>query len=389
MSTAPHRAFFFLGCDRLGRFHGYPHLAIALAEGLRKLGWIIDSDVQAWLERPGGEFLFPGSQGLAPPAKNERIRTSDLIVVSEDWFFLGAAQLPKLENGRHTPMVFLDRTDLGARELIHVYGQEGRKADLVLRCHWSRFLRYPSNVRPWAFGLSERILTATREVADASPSVALWNFRRKNWPHTVREWAERAVKPVVESRFRITDTIDVADADATDYDELMLRQTEGRHFRSYYRRLAATTLCAAFGGWFLVPLPQSEAGAVCRLGRALLRRFPLATRTVAQWDSWRLWEAFAAGATVLHLDFERHGFLLPGPLPQPMVHYVPVDLRRPRASLEPILDDPAALRRIGEAGRAWALDHYSPTAMAQRLLADPNIASRLSRPASSRASLST
>jgi len=89
---------------------------------------------------------------------------------------------------------------------------------------------------------------------------------------------------------------------------------------------------------------------------------------IAQWDSWRLWEAFAARAVVLHVDFEKHGFLLPGPLPTPMKHYIAVDLHNPAASLRPIQEDNAMLRQIAAAGRAWALEHYTSAAAALRVV---------------------
>ena len=370
----PKRAFFWLGSDRLGQPAGYPHLAIVLAEGLRNLGWVIESDVRAWQSRPGGDYLFPGPTGEADA---ERQAASDLVVIAEDWFFLGAKRLPARVSGSRSPVVYLDRSDLGAPHLRPVYGPEGREADVILRCHSSRFLRYPGNVRPWAFGLSERILGAARTSAVAIRSGAMWNFRHKSHPHSVRQWAERAVRPALEARFAIADEIDTSDPDHDPYDELMLRQTEGRHFPSYFRRLSGTTLCACYGGWFLLPVRQRETGMPCRVGRGLLRRLAIATPAVAQWDSWRLWEAFASGAAVLHLDFEQHGFLLPGPMPVPMVHYLPVDPGQPRSSLEPILDDPDMVQRIGAAGRQWATEHYGPTAMARRLLTDLGIVPRM------------
>src|SRR5579859_4547668 len=115
----PKRAFFWLGSDRLGQPAGYPHLAIVLAEGLRNLGWVIVSDVQAWLSRPGGDYLFPGPAGGADA---ERQAASDLVVIGEDWFLLGAKRLPVREPGHRSPVVYLDRSDLGAPHLRPVYG---------------------------------------------------------------------------------------------------------------------------------------------------------------------------------------------------------------------------------------------------------------------------
>jgi len=204
----------------------------------------------------------------------------------------------------------------------------------------------------------------------------MWNFRNKQFPHTVRVWAEREVKPILASRYELDAAIDTeAQVQQRRYDELMRQQTEGRHFQSYYDKLANTLLCCCFGGWFLLPIPQEEAGAICLWGRKLLRKTGWKTMAIAQWDSWRMWEAFAAGAVVIHVNFDQHGFKLPGPTPEAMKHYIPVDLQKPEKNLSSIMEDTAALRNIAEAGRKWALEHYTSEAIARRLLENLGISS--------------
>jgi hypothetical protein len=53
-----------------------------------------------------------------------------------------------------------------------------------------------------------------------------------------------------------------------------------------------------------------------------------------------------------------------------MVHYISVDAADTGGQLEAVLRDTAALRTIAEAGRAWAVAHYSSAALAGRLLAE-------------------
>jgi hypothetical protein len=197
----------------------------------------------------------------------------------------------------------------------------------------------------------------------------MWNFRIKQHLHTVRAWAEREVRPGLSELFEIQESINEEyEIQDNPYDDLMRIQTGGRHMRGYYESLKRLLLCASFGGWFILPRTQEEAGPLCLFGRKLINATRGKTMAIAQWDSWRLWEAFAAGAVVLHVDFEKHGFLLPGPLPSPMKHYVAVDLYDSAKSLRPILEDVATLRQIAAAGRKWAIEHYASTPIALRLI---------------------
>jgi|GEM_PF-1884681 len=355
------RAFFFIGTSASGGPAGYYHLSIMLAEGLRHNGWAIASDAVAWRPDLESEFLFPGGD-------LDEAKTADLVVIGEDWFRHAHNRLPEWVRSRKTPTVYINRSDL-SRDVRSIYTPEARRYSLVLRTHMSKYLRYPGNVAPAVFGVSDRIARATSTTPGASRSGVTWNFRRTGFPHSVREYVDRNVKPVIARHVELHEKKDAQDSPAADaYERLMRDQTEGRHFTAYYESLQSCQLCACFGGWFVLPLRQQEAGTFCRLGKRLLARTGWYSHAMGQWDSWRLWEAFAAGTTVLHVDFEKHGFLLPGPPPVPMQHYIPVDLNHPERSLGGVLKDSDRLREIGEAGRKWALEFYTSKVQAQRLL---------------------
>ena len=89
----------------------------------------------------------------------------------------------------------------------------------------------------------------------------------------------------------------------------------------------------------------------------------LGSLSVLQWESYKLCESFMAGCAVLLPDLEAHGLELPV-MPVAGEHYVaicfePAALRELRDALATGALD---LERIGNAGRAWALEHYSPAA---------------------------
>ena len=355
------RAFFFLA-KRTGKGSGYAHLAVLFAEGLAHLGWHIDSNLEAWRTGPEEPHLFPGGPIEATEA-------ADLIVFEEDFFILqGSDRLPELSAAVPAPKIYLDRSDLG-KATGWTYRRSLRKLDHIFRCHSSAYFNYPENISPVVFGISDRIALACEGGAVAREDGVMWNFRHTQYPHSARLWAQRKVKPILEARFPLQLAKNTSEEADTPYATLMRAQTDGRHFTSYYSDLKKTLLCSCFGGWFLLPVRQQEAGQLCMRSRTFLRRLPISTAAIAQWDSWRLWEAFAAGAAVLHFDFERHRFLTGGPAPEPMKHYLPVDAGRPAQSLAAFLDDRELILSVGQAGKQWAREHYSSEAISKRMLA--------------------
>jgi hypothetical protein len=67
------------------------------------------------------------------------------------------------------------------------------------------------------------------------------------------------------------------------------------------------------------------------------------------------------------LDLEHYGVEIPV-MPTNWVHYIGVDFNRVDKIIERLSDEPDALKRIGKAGRLWALENYSQKAMAERFL---------------------
>jgi hypothetical protein len=132
----------------------------------------------------------------------------------------------------------------------------------------------------------------------------------------------------------------------------------------------------AFCGELIPPAPF-EPDYLVGGRRARLRRWwyerlavfdPRPPRLI-QWDSWRFWEGLAAGCLVFNLDLPHYGVQLPV-MPENFVHYIGV---RPDSAGEAFarLDrEPGLAARIAAQGRAWALEHYTPAALARRFLCE-------------------
>ena len=342
----------------------YPHQAVALAEGLREIGWDVAANAAAWREGPGGAELFR-------PEPEAWAASADLTVVDRGWPDQTKRPLPAwlFDANRRFRTAGLDYGDIRPAP-SWCYDSQLRGLDLVLRSHYCDAFRYPANVRPWAFGPSRRILGAARRTTQAMGSKArrvAWNFQHKEHPHDVRLWCERHLLPKLRDVVEVDETIHRAEGAADSYEAFMWRQTCGRHSGAYFRGIAGSMAVAAFGGWFTVRASQVEGGRVFRAFRKSLRKLRWRGNAVAQWDSWRFWEAMCCGSVPLQMDFGRFGMRLPVG-PEHGRHYLGLGTPAVMAATLDALRDADRLAEIGAAGRAWAIEHYAPAPTARRLL---------------------
>jgi hypothetical protein len=138
---------------------------------------------------------------------------------------------------------------------------------------------------------------------------------------------------------------------------------------AYLQALLDAPVCLAYGGDFYSPIMENAWFAQHQPAVAEMHRFERfdAPAIVMRWDSWRLWESFTAGCVTVHLDFAKYGFALPE-MPEPWVHYAPIDLDDIAASVEQLMDRQRDWESIAERGRAWAIAHYAPKPTTLRVL---------------------
>lgn len=353
---------------------------IILAEGLQALGVPYYASDNSWLRSATpGDYLFKATPDVRPD-------DCDIVVIPYTWFNWVRLNQPVIRRefpaglfkaGRRYQTVYMDTND-GLRTVS--WEPAFRQFDLILRTKFNRRAWAPANLRPWVLGLSNRMLRMT---AGAAPFAArrpavLVNFGASHhYPHTARLRAQAVFEPVLRSWLAVDATRDDLTVPPADpYDRLMWEQTNHRHSRSYYERLKQTQACACFCGDLIPPMPWRNPGQYLVGGnkarlkfaafRALSRLDPRPDRIV-QWDSWRFWEALAAGCLTFNLDLERYGAQLPV-MPEKDRHYLGVNLESPATVRERWHDDAAGLARIAAAGQAWAWEHYTPAPMAARLL---------------------
>jgi hypothetical protein len=167
---------------------------------------------------------------------------------------------------------------------------------------------------------------------------------------------------------------DLRVAPANPYDLLMWEQTQHRHSGAYYERLKNAQAIVAFCGELIPPTPYFPrylvGGRRAKINLAahrLLSKIDPRPPRLIQWDSWRFWEGFAAGALVFNFDLPHYGVNLPV-MPENFVHYVGLRLDSIDEAFARLRNDPGLAERIAVQGRAWALEHYSPLGLARRFL---------------------
>ena len=212
--------------------------------------------------------------------------------------------------------------------------------------HENRFAQFRQKRLPWGFGLSRsRIARHHNETPfSARRPVILRNFRPAG-QQSLREAMDLALLPLLEKYFEIDRTVDVA---------------------SYPERLATNVGCLAYCGCFESDLMKNgffhQYPGIVELSKSrTLLRDPIITR----WDNWRFWESLASGCLTFQLDFEEYGFLLPE-MPVAWTHYIPLKLHDLKGGVEQLMDRRSEWETIAAAGRAWALEHYSPLPTARR-----------------------
>jgi hypothetical protein len=354
---------------------------IALAEGLRELGVPFHANCDYWLQsNKPDDYLFRRAPNLTAD-------DCDIVVVSYTWvqwvrmgdFKLRRQPLPKglFKPGRRYVTVAMDNGD-GYRTTS--WEDQFRPFDLILRSKFNNRAAAPANMRPWAYGLTNRIVEATGNptpFAQRADSV-LVNFNASHpYRYGARDLAARHFEPRIGALLSVDSTRDDLGREPGDsYEALMWRQTGGRFSRAYYERLKRSKAVACFCGDIIPPAPYRPERYLVGGNRARLRRALFALlglfdsrppRAVGA-DSFRFWEALAAGCAAIHLDLDYYGMTMPV-MPRNGVHYLGIDFARVKDFIERLREDAGLLERVAAQGNAWAKTHYSPKAVAERLLA--------------------
>ena len=343
---------------------GYPHTIVCLGEGLSALGIKLYSDVNYWQLSPEKEeYLFPHNPEVTPD-------DCDIVVLNHDWFTQAHRPLPKnlFHQNRKYVTVYMDGED-GSK--THSWLPECRQFDFIFKINYNSKFRYPSNVHPWAQGLSERMLRELKSISNFydRKSHILVNFREvSKIRQSVRRSTYDEFMPRIQNVLPVHNIVEgLNNFSSEPYHYLNWTQTGRRHSPNYYKSLQESVACACFTGYFVTSWPRDIASPASRILKRLLVKLRLKSSRIIDWDSWRFWESLAAGCVGFHEDFEKYGLFVPV-MPKNWHHYIGIDFDNIQEAVDRIADDPDILERIATAGRLWVLEHYAPVPTTMRFL---------------------
>jgi hypothetical protein len=338
---------------------GYEHEMVALAEGLKELNIKIFGNVNYWPASPESDRYLISYQ------PEVHFQECDVVVFSSVLYnYERLDLLPEnlFDKNRKYKLIFIDSSD---GLITPGYKDEIRKVDLVLKNHYCHKYNYPQNFRPWQFGLTNRIIKASKPLPySARNNDVIVNYRVK---HHLRDLAEKKVMHNIYNVLHKNTTIDSFEySKLSNLDRHYWNLTGKRHYPDFYERLGKSKACAAFGGT-LGNSRMQTSGLTSKILRKLNQYFTLYDYDcIYQFDSWRFWESMVSGCVTLHIDFEKYGVVLPV-MPENEIHYLGInfsDLNDASRKLKAV----ERYEIIGNNARKWVLENYSPRAVAEKFL---------------------
>jgi hypothetical protein len=365
-------------------FYAHPHGnvyhddLVYLAEGFEALGHKLYGNRNLWRGCPESDkFLITHDPAISDI-------DADLIVVAgqyqyytdTDNFSITSACIPEAllqPSPRVSKWVLTDQNDGWKTASWQPWA---RRLDMCLRVKLNSRCDYPSNVRPWVHGFTDRVkrMSAPEKPFSERKRAVLDNFGFSHpYSHDLRDWARSRVYPKLEQYLPVVfeQSLRCTEKDGA-WNWMMFQQTQGKHNPDYYGNLCNYQIVSCFCGSRCPSIPRDASKLLVGGKRALIRRkfystwdqLSGAVPRLIQWDSWRFWETLICGAVALHYDLEKGGVTLPV-MPVPGVHYLACD-EQGRVPSEWL--DAERLEAIAQQGRLWALEHYCPLASSSRLL---------------------
>lgn len=309
------------------------YVAQTLADGLHQLGVPVFSSVE--VDNP----LISGFRIPASPVADAADAGCCIVDLERTAGFDGRRITI------HSPC---ERTvALCMQDNVHTFAVQGPA--LLLAVHENRFLTLEGTRVPIGFGLSSAMIESSLRLVDGRPREELFlHSFRPSHAQDLRAAMDLCFVPLLTSRLPVR----------------RASVGSGRWSREFWELLSRSFGCLAYGGAFLQDLRRNDYFRD-RIDPTLMR-FHTET-VVVRWDSWRFWESLCFGCLTIHLDFETYGFTLPQ-MPVNWRHYVGIDLSAISRDVERIMDERDRLPDIAAEGRRWAIEHYSPVAVARRFV---------------------
>lgn len=350
----------------------YYHEMIALAEGFKELGHDVFSNHDYWYIPEQDQLLLKGS------------KSTDYELGIYDYRYARSFEHLLFRKGfsnfpPHAKHILIDRND-GISPIWELNKTYLNAFDLIFSGNLFISKSYPSNVKPWAIGLTNRQMNYLDfHLGEEMKEQVGYNFRiGHNMRKIVFQNFQACDLPyqlVNEVTHKQQEVVAVLNENDSAYNSA----STGRHHPEYFMKLNANLLFLTFGGYLeYKPIRYRPYNLEARLNRKFYHLRAKLERAlgwsdehnflVYQQDNFRFWEALYANTCPISLEFERWDYRLPE-APLNGVHYLGItDLKCSHVS--DILNHlkKEEIKEIGSNGKQWVFEHYSPSAQAKRVL---------------------
>lgn len=317
---------------------GFSYAATCLADGLHQLGIPIFANCD-YAEPLVTDFCFVRT------ADPQRRNQAACVIVDLQDTRQYLHQIVRFEPPHPCTFLLCMQDDAGT------FCADGAIA--MLAAHENRFWKLQGARIPIGFGLSSAMIRKSARFFANEPRVdrILCNFRPSLNQH-IRAALDLTLLPRLERLFMVHRE----------------QTTAGRWNDEYYALLGSSLGCLAYGGTFGQDLSRNDYLMQNERFRTFMGCVDVQRDSVVlRWDSWRFWEALVCGCLAIQLDFDCYGFELPV-MPVNWQQYIGLNLGDLEHDLERIMDERGRLQEIGWNGRQWAIEHYSPQAVARRFM---------------------
>ncbi len=349
----------------------YYHEMIALAEGFTELGYKVIGNCNYWYIPSLNKYLI------------EEDLNGDFDIGIYDYRYATSFAHLFFRKGypnfdRSKKHVLIDRNDwhspiwINDKRYLDVF-------DVIAAGNLYKDYVYPQKIKPWAIGLTNRIIHSIDQFYTEEKerdAIIGYNFRVGHNMRSglLKALQEKKLKYPVVPKFTDKSAISV---NSDDY-EFYKKSTE-RHSLPYYKVLTESLGFLTFGGYYeMKPYYYEPYTLMQKAARKLyyLRYKQIKKRGedfskmvfIFQQDSFRFWETLYSGAVSINIDLDFWNFMLPEN-PISGKQYLGISSvigKNFDKSLNRMSEE--ELKKIGQKGRQWVFENYSPKAQAQRVL---------------------
>ena len=360
--------FFITPVYPYGNDHYY-HEIIAVAEGFKELGVKIIGNCNYWFEPETNAYLIQEDNDNT----DFDLAIYDYRYVTSFAHLLFRKGYPNFDKTKKH--ILIDRNDW--LKPIWWKNDDYKIFDLILAGNIYSDVLYANNVKPWAIGLTNRIIKAidsNYSESNKRENATGYNFRVD---HNMRGYLLKNLILDLK-KYPATQKFTQPNFDVLN-EEHYYKKSSKRHSSPYYKVLCDSKFFMAFGGYYefepIRYLPYTFVDKLLR--KPAYWKYKILKKQhrdfsdeifIFQHDNFRFWEVLYSGAIAINLNLEYWKFQLPV-MPVSGIHYLGIEkLKDFNLENKMTKYSERELENISTNARRWVFENYSPRAQANRIV---------------------